>query len=208
MSNIEHTDSAELAVPALELLKGGEDALEWRVSIQADSMAMVDYNQQKTERTEFMNAVATFLQSASTVGQGNPKLIPLMLELLQFGVAGFRISKDLESVFDKYIKEFNDELEAQKNAPPPPDPEMLKMQAEQQAEQQKMQMDMQMKQADAQLKQQTQQADMQMKLQESQAQLQMEQQKFELLMQQMQAEFALKMEQMQAEFELKWQWSV
>lgn len=203
MSNIENTESAEFTIPALELLKGSEDALEWRVSIQADSMAMVDYNQQKTERTEFMNAVATFLQSASTVGQGNPKLIPLMLEMLQFGIAGFRVSKDLESTFDKYIKEFNDELEAQKNAPPPPDPEMLKMQAEQQNEQQKMQMDMQMKQQDAQLKQQSQQADMQMKLQESQAELEMEQQKFALLMQQMQTEFALKMQQMQQEFELK-----
>ena len=205
MSNIENTESVELALPALALLKGNEDALEWRVSIQADSMAMVDYNQQKTERSEFMNSVATFLQSASTVGQGNPKLIPLMLEMLQFGIAGFRVSKDLESTFDKYIKEFNDELEAQKNAPPKPDPEMLKMQAEQQAEQQKMQMDMQMKQQDAQLKQQSQQADIQMKMQESQAELQMEKQKFDLLIQQMTQEFDLKMQQMQAEFEMKMQ---
>ena len=34
--------------------------------------------------------------------------------------------------FDKYIKEFNAEVEAKKNAPPPPDPEVMKMQAEEQ----------------------------------------------------------------------------
>jgi hypothetical protein len=148
MANVENMvpEDQQLVVPALQLLKGPEDDMEWRVHIQADSLAMIDYTAQKNERSEFMNSVATFLQSASTVGQGAPQLIPLMLELLKFGVAGFRVSKDIEGIFDRYIKEFNAEIEQQKNAPPPPDPEQQKMQAELQMKRKEAQMKMEIEQ--------------------------------------------------------------
>jgi hypothetical protein len=187
MANVESMvpEDQELVIPALQLLKGPEEDMEWRIHIQADSLAMIDYTAQKTERSEFMNSVATFLQSASTVGQGAPQLIPLMLELLKFGVAGFRISKDVEGIFDRYIKEFNAEIEQQKNAPPQPDPEQQKMQAE-----------LQMKQQEGQMK-------LQQDQQKQQSDMQMAQQKAGVEMQQMQAEFAIKLQQMQREFELK-----
>lgn len=192
MANMENTPDVELVVPALQLIKGDQEQMEWRVHIQADSLAMVDYTQQKNERSEFMNSVATFLQSSSTVGQGSPQLVPLMLELLRFGVAGFRISKEVEGIFDKYVKEFEDTLEQQKSAPPPPDPE-----------QQKMEMEMQMKQQEQQMKQQEMQATLQMKQQDAQMALQIEQQKGAMQLEQMRAEFDLKMQQMQAEFAMK-----
>lgn len=173
--------------PAMELLTGPEEELCWRVEIQATSMAITDYAAVKNERSEFLNSVATFLQSASTVGQGAPQLIPLMLNMLQFGVSGFRVSKDIEGIFDRYIKEFEAEIEAKKNAPPQPDPE-----------QQKMQMEMQMK-------QQEQQADLQTQQQKAQLDLQQQQQEFALKMQQMQQEFELKMAQMEREANLKLQ---
>lgn len=192
MSNILNTPDAQFVIPAMQLLKGDEETMEWRIKIQADSMAQVDFERQKVERSEFMNAVATFLQSASTVGQGAPQLIPLMLELLKFGVAGFRVSKEVEGIFDKYISEFKAEIEQKKNAPPQPDPEQQKMQAE-----------LQMKQQEAQLKaqadQQKQQADLQVKAME----LQMDQQRFQMEMQQERAKFQLEMSQMMQEFALK-----
>lgn len=201
MSNIMNTPDAPLAQQAIQLLKGNEDAMEWRVTIGSDTMAIIDYNQQKQERTEFMNAVATFLQSAATVGQNSPQLVPMMAQLLKFGVAGFRVGKDIEGVIDKAVSEMEQQIEQAKNAPPKPDPE-----------QQKMQMEMQMKQADAQLKQQGSQSELQMKQvdaqlkqQESQSDLQMKQAEFTVQRQQDQQEFALKMQQMQQEFELKMQ---
>jgi hypothetical protein len=208
MSNIENTPDAQMAVPALQLIKGNEEEMEWRVHIQADALAMVDYTQQKNERSEFMNSVATFLQSSSTVGQGAPQLIPLMLELLKFGVAGFRVSKDVEGIFDKYIKEFNAELEAKKNAPPQPDPEQQKMQAEMQMKQQEAQMKQQSEVAKLQMDQQKQQSDIAMEQQRGQLELQQMQQEGALKLQQMQQEFALKMEQMQAEADIKMQVAV
>lgn len=181
-------EDQQIAVPALQLLKAGGDSLEWRITIQSDAMAQIDYTQQKTERSEFMTAVATFLQSASTVGQGSPQLIPLMLELLKFGVAGFRVSKDIEGVFDKYAKEFNDQLEAQKNAPPQPDPEQQKMQAEMQA-----------KQADQQMKAQEMQMQQQADMVKNQTELQMKQQEHAMKLKMMEMELAFKEREWQAE---------
>lgn len=191
MSNIEKTPDRELAIPALNLLKS-DSGMEWSITIRSDAMAQIDWTRQKTERSEFMTAVATFLQSASTVGQGAPQLIPLMLELLKFGVAGFRISKEIEGIFDKYIKEFTDELEKKKNAPPPPDPEKQKMEAE-----------MAMKQQESQMKQQESQQKMQGDMVKAQNDLAVQKQKGETELQQQQQEYAMKIQAMQEELAMK-----
>jgi len=205
MANVEGMvpEDQQLAVPALQLLKGNPDEMEWRIHIQADALAMIDYTAQKNERSEFMNSVATFLQSASTVGQGAPQLVPLMLELLKFGVAGFRVSKDVEGIFDRYIKEFNAEIEAKKNAPPPPDPEQEKAKAELAMKQQEAQMKMQSEQTKLQMEQQKTQLEIQAEREKAQLELQQQQQEFDLKMNQMQQEFALKMQQMEQEAALK-----
>lgn len=209
MSNIANTESFEYAEPAMALIKDGSNSFQWRVSIGADMMAMTDHTQQKQERSEFMTSVATFLQSASSVGQGSPQLVPLMLEMLQFGIAGFRISKDLESTFDKYIKDFKDQLEASKNAPEPPDPEVEKLRMEQEAAQQKAQLDAQVKMQDAKLKsdqvQQQIQADQQMAMQgimEMKANMQMEREKFNMEIQMMHEKFIEEIKQLRAKSEL------
>src|SRR5574343_121243 len=167
MSNVANMDpnDQQLAVPALELLKGPEDKMEWRVTIQSDAMAIIDYNQQKQERTEFLTAVATFLQSAATVAQNAPELKSLMAELLKFGVAGFRVGKDIEGVFDRSIAEMK-QAEEQAAANPQPDPEQQKMEAE-----------MQMKQQEAQLKAQTEQQKLQADMVKQQNEMAMEAQR-------------------------------
>jgi hypothetical protein len=194
LANVENMpiEDQQLGPAALQLLKGNEEGLEWRVSIQSDAMAMIDYTQQKAERTEFMNAVATFLQSAATVGQNSPDLIPMMGELLKYGVAGFRVGKDVEGIIDKSINDIKMKLEQAAQQPPPPDPAMVKAEA-----------DIKAKQMDAQIKQQTAQQDAAMKAQEQQTALQMQQQEFAAEMQQMQAKFELEMQQMAQEFNVK-----
>ena len=187
LANVESMppEDQQMIQPAMALVMDDGEELYWRVDIQATSMAITDYAAVKQERSEFLNSVATFLQSASTVGQGAPQLIPLMLDMLKFGVSGFRVSKDIEGIFDKYIKEFTAELEAKKNSPPPPDPEVQKMQAE------------------LAMKQQEQQADLQTQQQKAQLEMQQKQQEFALQMRQDQQEFALKMQMMMQEAALK-----
>lgn len=187
MANVQSMtpEDQQMVMPALELLMapGENEELCWRVDIQATSMAITDYAAVKNERSEFLNSVATFLQSSATVGQGAPQLIPLMLNMLQFGVAGFRVSKDIEGVFDRYIKEFEQEIEAKKNAPPQPDPEMVKAQQEAQLEQQKAQQELAMKQQEAAIKQE-----------EAAQKMRQDMMMFQQEMQQMREKFMLEMQ--------------
>src|SRR5574343_1630304 len=189
MANVQSMtpEDQQMVMPALELLMapGENEELCWRVDIQATSMAITDYAAVKNERSEFLNSVATFLQSSATVGQGAPQLIPLMLNMLQFGVAGFRVSKDIEGVFDRYIKEFEQEIEAKKNAPPQPDPEKVKAQQKDKMEKKKTQQELEIKQ------------------QEFQMEMQQRQQEFLMEMRQQQQEFALKLQQMVLEGQIK-----
>ena len=192
MSNAENMvpEDQQLVVPALQLLKSGEE-MSWRVTIQSDAMAITDFTAQKAERTEFLNATATFLQSAATVGQNAPDLIPMMAKLLQFGVAGFRVGKDVEGVIDKAINDM-EEKQKQAAANPQPDPEQQKMQAE-----------MQMKQQDQQMRQADNQAKMQMEQQKAQTTIQLQQQTGQLELAQMQQKFELELQQMAQQFNVE-----
>jgi hypothetical protein len=205
MANAENMvpEDQALVPAALQLLKGNEEVMEWRVTIQSDAMAMIDYTQQKTERTEFLNAVATFLQSAATVGQNAPDLIPMMGSLLKFGVAGFRVGKDVEGVIDSAIKKVEEKQEAAKQAPPPPDPAMMKAEADIKAKQADAQIKQQMAQQDAQMKREAQQQEFQMKQLDFMQEMRQSQMKFEQELQQMAQEFRVKLIQLQEEGQIK-----
>jgi hypothetical protein len=161
----------QLVQAAMELLKGDEERFQWRVKVQADSLAMVDYAMQKQERVEFTNAVATFLQSAATVLQGNPMFAPVVFESLKFAVSGFKGSQEMEGVIDQTLEQWKQQMAAPK-PPPPPDPAVVKAQAELQVMQQEAQIDAQTKQQELQLKAATQQQEMQMRSEEHQQKMQ------------------------------------
>jgi hypothetical protein len=173
-----------LVAQAMELLKD-EEQYEWRVKVQADSLGQVDYASQKQEKVEFTNAVATFLQSASTTIKAMPPSAPIVFETLKFAISGFKGASELEGVIDAGIQQITAEIQEQKKkAEQAPNPEQQKMQAEMQMEQQRFQME-----------QQTKQMDMQMKQQEQQAKLQMEREKMAMDMEAKQQDLAFKQQE-------------
>ena len=157
---------------ALELMKSPD--VKWRVQIRPESIAMMDYAQLKSERTEYLTATATFLQSATSVVQEVPGSLPVLLEMMKWGLAGFKGANYLEGTLDKAI------VMASKPQPEEPDPEQQKLQQAQQMEQMKHQFEMEKIQA------------------KSQADNMLNQQKFQLQMEQMQADHQAKMEQQMA----------
>jgi len=76
----------------------------WRVNIKPESLAMIDYAQIKSERSEFLTAMATFIQSATAAGQAMPGSIPLLLELMKWGMTGFKGAEYLEGTMDQAIE--------------------------------------------------------------------------------------------------------
>tara|TARA_R110000803_G_scaffold67205_1_gene128851 strand:+ start:2063 stop:4222 length:2160 start_codon:yes stop_codon:yes gene_type:complete len=134
---------------AVELMKSPE--IFWRVEIRPESIAMVDYAQLKQERTEFLTAMATFVQSAQAAAREIPGSTPILLEMMKWTMAGFKGSTYLEGMMDKVIDEAN-KAASQPQQQQEPNPEQMKMQIEQmkmQMEQQKSQADLQKIQAKA-----------------------------------------------------------
>lgn len=155
---------------ALQLIKGDHEKFEWRVKVQVDSMAQTDAAQQRQEKVEFTNAVATYLQSTASVLKGAPEFAPIVLETLKFVVSGFKGSQELEGVIDQTLQQLQKQM-SQPKPPPPPPPEVIKAQAGIKVMQQKAQIDGQVKMADLQMRQQEHQQDMQFKQQEHQMNL-------------------------------------
>jgi len=150
--------------PAIELISS--PTLKWRIDIKPESIAMVDYAQLKSERTEYLTSVATFLQSAAGLVQSVPGSLPVLLEMLKWGMAGFKGSDYLEGTLDKAI-----EMAAKQ---PPPGQDDGKAQAEQQKMQLEIQKIQTQLQADMQVIQAKSQADVQIAQVKAQVDLQHE----------------------------------
>jgi hypothetical protein len=132
----------QLIPQALQLMQSQK--VKWRVDIRPESIAMVDYAQLKSERTEFLTAMATYIQSAQAAVQQVPNSLPVLLEMLKWGMAGFKGSNYLEGIMDQAI-------EGAKNAPPQnKQEEQQQQQADMAKIQAKLQADMQTIQAKSQ----------------------------------------------------------
>ncbi len=121
---------------AIELLRN--DALRnFRVEIETDSTVSVDENTEKQQATELLAAMGTFLKDVAPVAQMAPPLLPLLGQMLLYGVRHYRGGRNLEGAVEQAFKALEEtaaqaaEQQAQMaQQGPPPDPAMLKAEAE------------------------------------------------------------------------------
>ena len=135
---------------ALQLIKSPESKM--RIDIKPESIAMMDLQQEQAERVELITAVSTYIQSTQAAAKEMPRALPMLVEILKWGMASFKGADYLEGMFDQILEDL-------KNNPPG-------QQGDQQAQAQQMET-----QAKLQLQQ--------MKLQETQIKLQGELQKIQ-----------------------------
>jgi len=103
----------------------------FRVDIEVDSTIYGDAAQEKGDRTEFIGEVTKYLQTAMAMSAQVPEITPLLGKLLQFGVRGFRVGRDLEAS----IEDFCDQAtkiakQKQQQAASQPNPEQIKANAQ------------------------------------------------------------------------------
>jgi hypothetical protein len=151
-ANAEYLQEADrpLIMPALQLMK--DPKVKWRIGIRPESIAISDYAQLRNERTEFLTAVSTYVQSASSAAQTMPGSTPLLLKLMQWGLQGFRGSDSIEGVLDQAVDQAN--KAAQEGGNEEPDAAQLaqqEAQAEMEKQNQKHQNDMELSQMKSQL---------------------------------------------------------
>jgi hypothetical protein len=187
LSNIMNTPDAQYAQAAIALIKN-PDEFDMRVVIRAESMAAVDLEALKMERNDFLQATAQFVGQATQVATSMPEAVPFLMKLMQFGLAGYKSSSEMEGVIDQAIAAVEQSLQQKAAQPPQPSPEEKKMQGE-----------MQMAQMEFQQKTQSDQQSAQMDMQKQQFEMQMKREEFELEKQKMEMEITFK----QRELEMK-----
>jgi hypothetical protein len=138
-------DNQMLLVQAAQFIKDSEIS-KWRISISPESMAMTDYSQLRMERTEYINALGIFLQSSYPIAERFPQATPILLELLKWGLAGFKGSKEIEGVIEKVIAQMEQAAQQaqqgggdQQQQDPKVQKQQLEMQQSQMEHQQNMQ---------------------------------------------------------------------
>lgn len=169
MSGIEDTDDGknpQLVQAAIQLLKT-EPMRSFRVNVAADSLVDLDEAQEKKDRVEFLTAAGGFLEKALPVATQTPALAPLLGEMLMFGVRAFKAGRPIEAAFDQAVQQLS------QPQPPRPNPEMMKIQADQQAAQARME-------ADSRIAQMKMQADVRIEEIKAQAKAQVEQAKAQM----------------------------
>jgi hypothetical protein len=120
-SNIERTPDAPLAMQAVQLLKD-EHMNEYRINIEADSMAALDWAAERDAAVQFMQGLGAFISQVAPMAQQVPAAAPVLMSLLQWSVSKFRVSTQIESVLDQAIGALK-----QQGMPQPQQPSPLQM---------------------------------------------------------------------------------
>lgn len=117
-SNIERTPDAALAVPAIALIKD-EELAEYRITVEADSMAAMDWAAERDAAVQFMQGLGAFVSQVAPMAQQMPQAAPVLLSLLQWSVSKFRVSTQIESVLDQAITSLKQQSMQPPKAPQP-----------------------------------------------------------------------------------------
>ena len=130
-----------------EAEEGPNPLRQFRIEVAADSMVHLDEEAEKESRVEFLTATSGFIQGVAKALQGVPAqmgavLIPLFMEMLKFGVTGYRVGKTIEGAFDEAAEQLK-KLAQQPPPQPAPDPAMQTAQVKAQAEERKAQLGVQ-----------------------------------------------------------------
>lgn len=175
MSGIANTpDGAQFAPQAIAMLKD-EPLRNFAVEIDTDTLVQLDEQGEKQARVEFLTAAGGFLKEAVMAGQQAPQMTPLLLQMLLFGVRGFKVGRELEGSFEQLETQIKQQQSEPKQKQP--DPAVIKAQQAAQQSAQQAQMDMQVEQGKMQLEQMKMQQESQAKQMEMQQEAQLAQQK-------------------------------
>jgi hypothetical protein len=110
---------------AIELLKNSEMS-QFRLLVSVDSIQMPNFVAEKAERNEFIQAVTGLIAQMMPAIAQTPELGPLAIELVKFGVAGYRGANAIEGVLDSALDQMAQQKQQNDANKPPSEAEMKK----------------------------------------------------------------------------------
>lgn len=134
LSDYQNTTGADpqTAQQAIALLKN-DQARGFRIDIEVDSTVVADQQEEQQARVEFLSMAGNFLKEAVPLAMQVPALATLAGQMLLFGVRGFPVGREMESVFETALEQLA-QAQQQPKEPPPPDPAIVEAQAQAQSE--------------------------------------------------------------------------
>lgn len=131
-SNVGATPDAPLAEQAISLLKSPE--YEMRVEVQADSMAVPEFNAEREDRMAYARMLAELLTGAAPIIEKSPASGVPLLKVVQWVGSSFRTASTIEGILDQAIVALQKDISTPKPPAQPPALEVAKTkQAESQA---------------------------------------------------------------------------
>jgi len=123
------SDADKAMIPqALQLLKSNP-LRKFRIEVEADSLVMLDEQQDKEDRMEFLKAFGAFMPQAVQAGQQIPEMAPALMQIMQYAVSGFKQARSIEGTIDTAMQQLQAKA-AQLAQNPKPTPEQIKGQME------------------------------------------------------------------------------
>ena len=120
---------------------------EFRLDIETDSTVRMDEDNEKQARIELITAVGEFLDKAVAAGSQAPEIVPMLGELLMYGIRAFKTARPIEQAFEDAMEALEKAAQQPKGPPPEVQLEQMKGQVQLQIAQQKAQLDAQVAQA-------------------------------------------------------------
>jgi len=144
------SDADKQLVPQALMLIKDKVLRNFRIEVAADSLVQIDENQNKRDRVEFLQAMGGFLSQALPMGQQAPELVPMLVDMVKFGMSAYKQAEPIEGTIDQALEQMKQKQQMAAQQPPQPDPEVVKMQLDQQREQARTDADIQIEQIKAQ----------------------------------------------------------
>lgn len=120
--------------PALQLL-ASNPLNHYRLSVSTDSLQLPNWNQEKAERSEAIQAITAMMGQILPAAEQNPLLATFGAQLMKFGIAGFKGAGQLESALDAFVDQSLAEQRNKSGQPPQPSPAEIKAKQQEQAAQ-------------------------------------------------------------------------
>lgn len=115
---------------ALALLK--DDRKRFRIELETDSTIALNEQYDKAMRVELVNTLTGALEKTANIAQQSPALLSVELHCLKFLIQGFRQGKMFQQEITQAIDAVIKQAQAASSEEMPPNPDMLKVQLEQQ----------------------------------------------------------------------------
>lgn len=168
----------------------------FRVDIETDSTIQADAEADKQSAIELFTGTMQGITAIAPVAAAAPELVEPLGDLMMFAYRRFRVGRSMEAKLEEALVKVTERLEQQAQNPPP-NPDMVKAEAE--IEKQKM--ETQRAAEEHQMDMEAKQAEFQMEQQKAAMELDMERQRNEMEMAKMQAELQVERERLNIERE-------